>query len=655
MIKIDWSVAGKDQVLVFVKRNDQAVDSARDMQVLAYIDPVQFFANHKYLPDIGDLNGEAFLPVYLDRNQLPNLRDAITKNCDWQNTLNKTDRIILDSALIVGKTDGKDTKSPDLINPISLVDVSTVLKQVKVSSTIGSLKKDVKAITTGNYTYGSGGNYALQSIAYADLAALTGNLSLTQLSALTETAGCTLSISLNGYEFSDNGANYLDTISCNATFLVLSGTSGAPGTIIVKNDRSVRDNTTLTGGRYYLQITSFVAHNIVISNERIDGNNMANCKGIRWQTATAPIVKICNYIAKNFKGTSGIGISASATPINASSLIEYMVLDNCTTALDLGNNAFTIRDSAIINCTTNFNAANAGSVSVNCATDKVAVGAATDTSPQVSLTVANEFINTDITDLVNGYRLKSSTSTKLKSNGAAPEITGNNTDIFGWARPDGASGYSIGVSERVIPTITSISPSSGDVAGGTSVTINGIGHIPDGNTQSSVTFGGTDATGETATAAKTDCTTPAHAAGSVNVVLTNSDGENVTSTGGFTYTAPASTKKFPSSFPLGLRDADSGELYTGSLTPDTVDIIASQGDAPGDNNEAVTIDPTTANRFFVSGGQYWMSLFGSERNADYDFLNLVITAPEILSREVTVEAAATATIRQVHFWNRLGF
>jgi len=56
-----------------------------------------------------------------------------------------------------------------------------------------------------------------------------------------------------------------------------------------------------------------------------------------------------------------------------------------------------------------------------------------------------------------------------------------------------------------------------------------------------VKFGGTTATGVTVTNSTTiTATTPAHTAGAVDVVVTNSDGKSGTLTGGFTYTGSIS-------------------------------------------------------------------------------------------------------------------
>ncbi|MEU6712928.1 IPT/TIG domain-containing protein [Nonomuraea sp. NPDC046802] len=81
------------------------------------------------------------------------------------------------------------------------------------------------------------------------------------------------------------------------------------------------------------------------------------------------------------------------------------------------------------------------------------------------------------------------------------------------------------------PAIKSISPATGPVAGNTLVTIK-VANATPGTT---VTFGGTAATGITVINENTiTCRTPAKAAGAADVVVTN-DSAGATTTGGFTY------------------------------------------------------------------------------------------------------------------------
>jgi hypothetical protein len=85
------------------------------------------------------------------------------------------------------------------------------------------------------------------------------------------------------------------------------------------------------------------------------------------------------------------------------------------------------------------------------------------------------------------------------------------------------------------PTVTAISPTSGTTSGGTSVTITGTGF----SAGATVSLGGTSATSVMVVSATSiTATTPAHAAGAVNVVVTNTDTQSGTLSNGFTYSLP---------------------------------------------------------------------------------------------------------------------
>ncbi|MGY3908173.1 Ig-like domain-containing protein, partial [Aeromonas bestiarum] len=99
----------------------------------------------------------------------------------------------------------------------------------------------------------------------------------------------------------------------------------------------------------------------------------------------------------------------------------------------------------------------------------------------------------------------------------------------------GVATYNLLVTSSAVPTLTSAAPNSGSTAGATSVTLTGTNLTG----ATAVSFGGTAATGYTVNNATTiTATTPAHAAGAVNVVVTTPGG-SATLTNGYTYTVPA--------------------------------------------------------------------------------------------------------------------
>jgi hypothetical protein len=95
-----------------------------------------------------------------------------------------------------------------------------------------------------------------------------------------------------------------------------------------------------------------------------------------------------------------------------------------------------------------------------------------------------------------------------------------------------SSALSLNISTAPAPAITTVSPNTGATAGGTSVTISGSNFQPG----ATVKFGNTPATSAQITnSTQIQATTPAKAAGSVNVAVTNADGQVATNASAFTF------------------------------------------------------------------------------------------------------------------------
>ena len=91
-----------------------------------------------------------------------------------------------------------------------------------------------------------------------------------------------------------------------------------------------------------------------------------------------------------------------------------------------------------------------------------------------------------------------------------------------------------------LPTFTSITPNNGKLAAGQAVVILGTGFLPTGPLGPTITFGGTpqvEFKGSTISPTEIHCTAPAHVAGTVDVVVTNSDTQDTGAggTGAYTY------------------------------------------------------------------------------------------------------------------------
>lgn len=123
------------------------------------------------------------------------------------------------------------------------------------------------------------------------------------------------------------------------------------------------------------------------------------------------------------------------------------------------------------------------------------------------------------------------------------------------------------------PTVTSASPNSGPVGGGTSVTITGTNF----SAGATVKFDTAFATNvNVVSSTSITATTPAHAAGPVNVVVTNTNGQSGTLTSGFSYaSAPAEVTLLEDDFndnSVNLAKWSANNLFSG-FTDSTVQTL----------------------------------------------------------------------------------
>ena len=134
-----------------------------------------------------------------------------------------------------------------------------------------------------------------------------------------------------------------------------------------------------------------------------------------------------------------------------------------------------------------------------------------------------------------GVNVTSSTSitatTAAHSAGSVNVVVTNSDNQTGTLN----NGYSYGAPNPA-PTVTSISPTTGTTAGGTAITITGTGFLAG----ATVKLGGTSASGvNVVSGTSITATAPAHSAGSVSVVVTNTDSQNATLSNGYSYINPA--------------------------------------------------------------------------------------------------------------------
>ena len=153
----------------------------------------------------------------------------------------------------------------------------------------------------------------------------------------------------------------------------------------------------------------------------------------------------------------------------------------------------------------------------------------------------------------------------------------------------GVATYTLVVGASSTPTLTSAAPNSGSTAGATSVVLTGTNLTG----ATAVSFGGTAASSFIVNNASTiTATTPSHAAGAVNVVVTTPGG-TATLTNGYTYAVPAPTVGPVSATVAANSSANpiTLSLSGGAATSVAVSTAASHGTATA-SGTSITYTPT---------------------------------------------------------------
>jgi hypothetical protein len=194
----------------------------------------------------------------------------------------------------------------------------------------------------------------------------------------------------------------------------------------------------------------------------------------------------------------------------------------------------------------------------------------------------------------------------------AVDVVVTNPDAQAATKPAGFAYTEIPPPNRA-PTITSIDPSTGPAAGGTPVTITGTFFGGPGTT---VKFDGVLVAVTGGSSTSLQVTTPAHAAGAVDVVVTNPDNQFATSGGGFTYVNPPPPPPTPAPRISGISPA------TGATNGGTqVTITGTDFGGPGTR---VTFGGVAAT---ITGGS-WTSIVVTTPAHKAGAVDVVVTNPD---------------------------
>jgi hypothetical protein len=315
------------------------------------------------------------------------------------------------------------------------------------------------------------------------------------------------------------GASATSVVVVNTTTITCDTPAGTPGAVDVVVTNDFGTDTLLNGFTYNAapSVTS-----VTPADGGIAGGTAVTIAGANFTTTPDTTV--------TFGGTSATSVivvdSATitcTTPAHAAGAVDVVVTNS--NGSDTLTSGFTYHNAPSLTSVSPNNGSPAGGTAVTLTgTDFTTVGTTTVTFGGASATSVVVVNATTIT-----------CDTPAGTPGAVDVVVTNDF---------GTDTLLNGFTYNNAPSITSVTPADGGIAGGTAVTIAGANFTTTPDT--TVTFGGTAATNMLVVDANTiTCDTPAHAAGAVDVVVTNSNGTD-TLTNGFTYhNAPTLTSVTP--------------------------------------------------------------------------------------------------------------
>jgi len=191
------------------------------------------------------------------------------------------------------------------------------------------------------------------------------------------------------------------------------------------------------------------------------------------------------------------------------------------------------------------------------------------------------------------------------------------------------------------PTLASLGTVSGSTAGGTTVTLSGTNL----SAASAVTFGGTSSSITSATSTSVDVITPAHAAGTVAVVIATPGG-SASLSAAFTYVAPVSSPA-----PSGGGSSSSSSSSSSS---------ASASGSSGGLNEIISIVPSAAGSpgtviaLAGWGLSTTRSVMFNDYEATWQLINdghVEVIVPDIPTGVYVIHAVLAPTVGRASYWD----
>jgi hypothetical protein len=335
-------------------------------------------------------------------------------------------------------------------------DTTTDLKDSTKKDFLASpVVADKNAVAQGDYDVGTGGDYSTWANAYADIANLTGDLTFTQISDVTETAIASITEGLGGYTFTctvgNNDWHYGNTARgyvidvAHDTHMFFYQCEG-PGATVSSQFRGVRTVSAANPTRSFIIVYN-VSTSFDMRIEKIlwDGGGLDGT-GVAISDDTPSVyVYACQIWDCIGTGIDAIDMTNNNIVEN-NSIIESNRGINCRDQTGIYR-----RNACYDNDTADFDRTGIATGYANASSDATAADANWDTGDKnlTNQVAADDFLSTDDT---NSSFLDIDANSDLAEAGVTTILSDHTTGIRGRARPTSNGTVSIGAAEIISGT-----------------------------------------------------------------------------------------------------------------------------------------------------------------------------------------------------------
>ncbi len=399
-----------DHVFLVYKVGD-AKNGILDGMPVCYIDPDNYPNVSDYQSTFSDHMKMVFLTVKLPKSRLSKIKEQLIDGESKRRSKIKFKKLGLE----IGNANLENQLRSN--NKVEIIDGTGIEDSILFDQLDGKAAIDFNAISSGNFTIGTAADYATIVLFATDLANLTGNLTGTVITDVTETASSLINVNLTSFILKITSDFKIVTSNFNGILFDL--TMEGPGELCIEK-LNIVNGFDLTSNIGNFSINNINTSSTIRINDNImDGANEFGRYGI-FIFDNTPTLYVYNNICYDYQVAPVFVIAGSSQNI-----YENNTLYNNSRGFRFNNNAGKVQNNSCFdNSVSDFENVGSATGNNNASSDTSADDGNwnSGSNNQISLVAAEEFVS--LIDTEDDFLLPIAGG-NLNGNGITPSIPGH--------------------------------------------------------------------------------------------------------------------------------------------------------------------------------------------------------------------------------------